>query len=108
MQTYREQVIKGEQKYFYIANVGALLYHDKLCIPSVGDLRKLILDKAHNSRHIINPRATNMYNDLKQFFWWPRMEGDMAKFVAKCLTCQKVKIEHQKPSSLPQPLQIPE
>ena len=28
--------------------------------------------------------------------------------MAKCLTCQKVKIEHKKPSGLLQPLEIPE
>jgi hypothetical protein len=35
------------------------------------------------------------------------MNGDVAKFVAQCDTCQRVKIEHQKPSGLLQPLPIP-
>ena len=101
-------MIKGEQKDFCISGDGALLYHDRLCVPSVGDSRKLILDEAHNSRYTIHPGATKMYRDLKQFFWWPKMKSDIAEFVAKCLTCQKVKIEHQKPSGLLQPLEIPE
>ncbi|KAJ9541044.1 hypothetical protein OSB04_027550 [Centaurea solstitialis] len=32
---------------------------------------------------------------------------DKAEYVAKCLTCQKVKIEHQRASGLLQPLEIP-
>ena len=36
------------------------------------------------------------------------MKKDIAEFVAKCLTYQKVKIEHHKPSGLLQPLEIPE
>ncbi|XP_061352878.1 uncharacterized protein LOC133297709 [Gastrolobium bilobum] len=36
------------------------------------------------------------------------MKKDIAQFVNKCLICQKVKIEHQKPSGLLQPLDIPE
>ena len=35
------------------------------------------------------------------------MKRDVGKFVATCLTCQKVKIEHQRASSLLQPLDIP-
>ena len=85
-------MIKGEQKDFCIIRDGALLYHDRLCIPSVRDLRKLILDEAHNSRYTIHPGATKMYEDLMQFFWWPKMKREITKFVTKCLTCQKVKI----------------
>nr|GEY61564.1 putative reverse transcriptase domain-containing protein [Tanacetum cinerariifolium] len=46
-------------------------------------------------------------SDLKQNFWWNGMKKDVAEFVAKCLTCQKVKIEHQRASGLLQQLKIP-
>ena len=36
------------------------------------------------------------------------MKKDITQFVAKCLTCQKVKIEHQRPVGLLQGLEIPE
>ena len=36
------------------------------------------------------------------------MKNDVAEFVAKCLTFQQVKIEHQRPVGLLQPLPIPE
>ena len=48
-------MIKGEHKDFCIAGDGALLYHDRLGVPSVGDWRKLILDEAHNSGYTIYP-----------------------------------------------------
>ena len=34
------------------------------------------------------------------------MKGDVASYVSKCLTCQQVKIEHQKPGGMLQPLTI--
>ncbi|GJW70701.1 putative reverse transcriptase domain-containing protein, partial [Tanacetum coccineum] len=37
---------------------------------------------------------------------WNGMKHDVAKFVSKCLTCQQVKIEHQRASGLLQPLDI--
>jgi hypothetical protein len=49
-----------------------------------------------------------MYQDIKKLFWWPGMKNDNAEFVSKCLTCQKIKVEHQRPSGPLQPLDIPE
>ena len=36
------------------------------------------------------------------------MKREIAHFVEQCLTCQQVKMEHQRPSGLLQPLLIPE
>ena len=36
------------------------------------------------------------------------MRKDIANFVEHCLTCQRVKAEHQRPSGLLKPLTIPE
>ena len=36
------------------------------------------------------------------------MKKDVANFVSSCLTCQQVKFEHQKPSSLMQQIELPE
>ncbi|GJU73112.1 putative nucleotidyltransferase, ribonuclease H [Tanacetum coccineum] len=40
-------------------------------------------------------------------YWWPRMKKDIAEYVSKCLTCLKVKAEHQRPSGLLQQPEIP-
>jgi len=48
-----------------------------------------------------------MYQDLKPYYWWMGMKRDIADFVASCLTYQKVKIDHQRPEGLLQPLPIP-
>ena len=36
------------------------------------------------------------------------MKKDVVRFVEKCLTCQQVKVEHQRPAGTLQPLEIPE
>nr|GEY32447.1 hypothetical protein [Tanacetum cinerariifolium] len=48
-----------------------------------------------------------MYQDLKPLYGWPNMKDDIAMCVSKCLTCAKVKAEHQKPSGLMQQPKIP-
>ncbi|KAK6139661.1 hypothetical protein DH2020_026596 [Rehmannia glutinosa] len=32
-----------------------------------------------------------MYKDLKRSYWWVNMKNQVAEFVARCLTCQRVK-----------------
>ncbi|GKA19693.1 putative reverse transcriptase domain-containing protein [Tanacetum coccineum] len=39
--------------------------------------------------------------------WWLGMKKDIAEYVSKCLTCLKVKAEHQRPSGLLQQPKIP-
>nr|GFB02751.1 reverse transcriptase domain-containing protein [Tanacetum cinerariifolium] len=36
----------------------------------------------------------------EKLYWWPNMKADIATYVRKCLTCAKVKAEHQRPSRL--------
>ncbi|GJZ00657.1 putative reverse transcriptase domain-containing protein [Tanacetum coccineum] len=63
---------------------------------------------AHRSKYYVHPRADKMYHDLRDMYWWPGMKRDIATYVSKCLTCSKVKAEHQRPSGLLQQPEIPE
>ncbi|GJU48676.1 putative reverse transcriptase domain-containing protein [Tanacetum coccineum] len=63
---------------------------------------------AHKSRYSVHPRADKMHHDLRDMYWWPGMKRDIAIYVSKCLTCAKVKAEHQRPSDLLQQPEIPE
>ncbi|GJV39805.1 putative reverse transcriptase domain-containing protein, partial [Tanacetum coccineum] len=74
----------------------------------VGGVRKLIMDEAHTSRYSVHPGADKMYYDLRDLYWWPGMKREISEYVSKCLTCSKIKAEHQKPSGLHQQPEIPE
>nr|GEY64509.1 reverse transcriptase domain-containing protein [Tanacetum cinerariifolium] len=43
----------------------------------------------------------------KKLYWWPNLKANIATYVRKCLTCAKVKAEHQRPSGLLQQPKIP-
>ncbi|XP_070020414.1 uncharacterized protein [Nicotiana sylvestris] len=49
-----------------------------------------------------------MYQDMRQHYWWRRVKKDIIAYVARCLNCQQVKYEHQKPGDLFQKIEIPE
>jgi len=51
--------------------------------------------------------STKMYQDLKEFYWWPNMKGEVADYAMKCGIYRRVKVEHKKPAGLLQPLLIP-
>ncbi|GKD93078.1 putative reverse transcriptase domain-containing protein [Tanacetum coccineum] len=60
------------------------------------------------SKYSIHPGADKKYYDLKMLYWWPNMKADIDTYVNKCLTCAKVKAEHQRPSGLLVQPDIPE
>nr|GEZ06086.1 putative reverse transcriptase domain-containing protein [Tanacetum cinerariifolium] len=75
-----------------------LCLNNRSWLPCYGYLRALIMHEAHKSKYSIHPSSNKMYQDLKQLYWWPNMKADIATYVSKCLTCLRVKAEHQKPS----------
>ena len=84
---------------------GTLCFKGRSWLPLYGGLRDLIMHESHKSKYSVHPGSDKMYQDLKLLYWWPNMKADIATYVGKCLTCCKVKAEHQKPSG---PLQQPE
>ncbi|XP_071718024.1 uncharacterized protein [Rutidosis leptorrhynchoides] len=67
---------KGPDKQFAIRDDGTPYFADRIWVPKFGGLRDLVLDEG------------------------PNLKADVATYVGKCLTCAKVKAEHQKLSGL--------
>ena len=80
----------------------------RLCVLDVSEMMKEIMEEAHFSAYSIHPGSTKMYHDLKNTSWWNEMKRDIVNFVSKCLTCQQVELEYQRPSRLLQQLPIAE
>ncbi|GFS42479.1 hypothetical protein Acr_00g0080050 [Actinidia rufa] len=86
----------------------ALRFQSRLCVPNIPEVKRQVLEEAHNTKFTMHPGGTKMYRDLKETFWWPGMKKEIAEFVSQCLSCQQVKAEHQRPAGLLQSLPIPE
>ncbi|GKB58330.1 putative reverse transcriptase domain-containing protein [Tanacetum coccineum] len=93
-----ERILKAQTKAMKEENVKA---------KNLGKLLKPIFEICPNGIQYFD-NSDKMYQDLKKLYWWPNMKTDIATHVSKCLTCAKVKAEHQKPSGLHQQLEIPE
>ncbi|GKD88415.1 putative reverse transcriptase domain-containing protein [Tanacetum coccineum] len=79
---------------------GTLSLHGRSWLPCYGDLRSMIMHESHKSKYSIHPGFEKMYQDVKKLYWWLNMKADIATYVSKCLTCARVKAEHQRPSGL--------
>ena len=108
LQELAQLVSTGDKTYFAINGSGDLLHKNRLCVPNDMELKKKILDESHNTVFTMHPESNKMFQDMKQSYWWRGMKKDISEYVAKCLTCQQVKAEHQVPSGLLNPLPIPQ
>ena len=75
---------------------GVMRFKDRVFVSNLPELKNKILEEGHKNGLSIHPGAMKMYQDLKNMFWWLGMKKDVVEFVYSCLTCQKLKIEHQK------------
>ncbi|GKE72223.1 putative reverse transcriptase domain-containing protein [Tanacetum coccineum] len=79
---------------------GTLCLHGRIWLPCYGDLRSVIMHESHKLKYYIHLGSEKIYQDMKKLYWWPNMKADIATYVSKCLTCAKVKAEHQRPLGL--------
>nr|GEU93793.1 retrotransposon protein, putative, Ty3-gypsy subclass [Tanacetum cinerariifolium] len=87
---------------------GTLCLNGMSWLPCYGDLRSVIMHESYKSKYSIHPSSDKMYQDMKKLYWWSNMKANIATYVSKCLTCVRVKAEHQRPSGLLVQPAIPE
>jgi hypothetical protein len=121
---YREQILEAQQHddevskvriklelggetLFRMGDDGIVMLGRCMYVPDNKALKQKLLREAHESKLTVHPGSPKMYQDMKQYYWWPNMRKEVAGYVAKCSICQQVKVEHRKPARLLQPLPIP-
>nr|GEV55019.1 putative reverse transcriptase domain-containing protein [Tanacetum cinerariifolium] len=110
----KEENVKAEnlgrllKPIFKSCSNGIRCFKGRIWLPLLEGIRDMIMHESHKSKYSIHPGSDKMYQDLKKLYLWPNIKADITNFVSKCLTCAKVKAEHQKPSGLLQQPKIPE
>jgi hypothetical protein len=106
MKHIHEKIKAGKANCFRKDDQGIVWFNNCIVVPKDDDVRQQILDEAHLNRYSIHPGRTKMYHDLKQHYWWTKMKIEIARYVAKCDTCRRVKAIHMKTAGPLQPLPI--
>ncbi|WVZ93034.1 hypothetical protein U9M48_039057 [Paspalum notatum var. saurae] len=87
IQEIREQIKVGKAPHFREDEQGTVWYKNRICVPDMDSIKKLILSEAHDTAYSIHPGGTKMYHDLKERLRWYGMKRAVAKYVAVCDTC---------------------
>ena len=61
LRTQLEAIKSGRDNSFNVGLDGVLRLQDRICVPNVPELRKIILEEGHRSNLSIHPGATKMY-----------------------------------------------
>ena len=80
----------------HVDDDGILWLQDRLVVPVAGDICRKLLEIAHSSSYTMHSSSVKMYHNLRIHYWWKGMKKDVVDFVVKCLTCQQIKVEHQR------------
>ena len=64
------------------------------------------MDKLHKLPYLRHPGYQKMITMIRKDFFWPNMKKEVVEYLSRCLECQQVKVEHQHPAILLQPLPI--
>ena len=70
----KEKMKEGKAKGFHEDEHDTLWFEDRVYVPNDPEIRKLILQEAHDSPYLIHPGNTKMYLDLRDIFLVDRNE----------------------------------
>jgi hypothetical protein len=93
---------------FNVDNDELLRFKSRIYVLPNNELRSLILNEAHRVVYMAHTGVMKMRANLKPLFFWKGMKVDIVNYVARCLECQQVKVEHRHLTGLLQPHTIPE
>jgi hypothetical protein len=82
------------------------MHKNRIYVPSSGELRNLVLKEMHDVPYVGHPSYHKTITVVRSQFLWPRMKKDVVDYIARCMECQKVKVEHRHPVGLLQQLPI--
>jgi hypothetical protein len=102
-----EKIEAGKANCFRKDDQWIIWFNDSIVVPKDVEVHQQILDEDHLSRYSIHLGSTKMYQDLKQHYWWTKMKIEIARYVARCDTCRRVKAIHMKTARPLQSLPIP-
>jgi hypothetical protein len=86
----KSNMSRGKAKGFREDEEGLVWFEMHVCVPQDPELRKLIMQEAHDSPYSIHPGNTKVYMDLKDRFWWSNMKRDVIEYIALCDICNRV------------------
>jgi hypothetical protein len=89
----------SQQKFecYELREDGILMYRRKVYVLNDQEFKSMILSEMHKVPYVGPPSYQKTIVSVKKQYFWPCMKKEVANFIAKCLECQKVKVENRHP-----------
>lgn len=100
--------VQERYKDYALQDGGILKLKGQVYIPNSSEQRKSVLQEMHNVPYAGHPGYQKTVKTVRKEYFWPGMKKYVAEHIAKCMECQRVKVEHRHPAGFLQPLSIPE
>jgi hypothetical protein len=84
------------------------MHKNRIYIPSSGELGNLVLKEMHDVPYVGHLGYQKTIIVVRSQFFWPGMKNDVVDYIARCMECQKVNVEHRHPTGFLQPFPIRE
>jgi len=81
--------------HFRFSKSGLIIKKNRLYVPKYNEVKLLILDELHKKPYFGYLGYHKLITMLRNKFYWPNMKGESVEYLARCLECQQVKVEHQ-------------
>ena len=102
----QQQSLKKRYEGYKLEEDGLLTFKGRIYIPNVAYLRRLVMDEIHQAPYSGHLGYQKIIATARKKYFWPGMKKDIVEYISRCMKCQQVKIEHQHPAGLLQPLPI--
>ena len=102
----QQQSLEKKYEGYKLENDGLLTYKNKIYIPNVADLRRILMDEIHQAPYSGHPGYQKTIAIVRKQYFWPGMKKGVAEYISKCMKCQQVEVEHQHLTGLLQPLPV--
>ena len=87
----------------FVVHDGYLFKGNKLCVPK-GSFRELIMREAHSGALAGHFGVTKTLGIIKEYFYWPKMLGDIQALIKRCGSCQRSKSQFKAGPYMPLPI----
>ena len=84
----QQQSIENMYEGYKLEDDGLLTYKNRIYIPNVAYLRRVVMDEIHQDPYSGHPGYQKTIATARKQYFWPGMKNDIGEYISRCMKCQ--------------------